>query len=162
MRITLLREVNFRKLRGMGSPGRGEVSLGMRSPALHLETPSLVGQCESGPGMAGVWASRTCIPQPFFWGWGLGEEVGRLAVACFHRDPVYMAPLSPLNFRSSIPGPVLSVKPWRAHSHSHLLKCFKSSSDSWEPFWVLQMAQPHPPRGPPGPGSPGLRVAVCQ
>lgn len=65
------------------------MSLGMRSPALHL-VPSLVGQRESGPGMAEL--GLHIRPQPFFWGWALGEEVGCLAVACFHRDPVYMAP----------------------------------------------------------------------
>ena len=57
--------------------------------------------------------------------------MGRLAVTCFHRDSVYIAPLGPLKFRSGIPGPVLSMKPWRAHSHSHPPKCFKSSSDPW-------------------------------
>jgi hypothetical protein len=134
----------------------------MGSPALPLGTPSLVGSASWGQGWWGVWASRTRVPHPFLWGWALGEGLGRLAVACFHRDPVYIAPLGPLSFGSGIPGPVLSVKPWRAHSHSHPPKCFKSSSDPWSPSWGLQMAQPLPPRGPPGPGSPGLRVAICQ
>lgn len=63
MRITLLREVNFRKLRAWGALG-GEVSLGMRMCS------SSGNPKPSGPAVGardgGVWASGPCVPQPFF------------------------------------------------------------------------------------------------